>query len=690
MAQSRLITDLVELITPNNDDIFVIVDNTTNPSLSTTKRISYSSLKESLQDMIDVLVTGNASINSSYDDASNTITLSVVADTTVQKTVVSTGGTNVGTRQEVNFIAGSGITLTGADDAGNNRVDMTVTVNPSEISLADLSGAAPLTVDRGGTNATTAAGARTNLGAAKSGANSDIISISGLTTPLSISQGGTSADTALIALKNLQGLKYVTNVGTVGESLIVNDATLSVNEYRAEFKGIKAGSSKASVGTDGNDISIDVNADDVLSAATQNVDLNGFRVTNMAAPVGANDAATRAYVDQVSAGLTVKESVIASTTSSIAATYSGTPAFTLTVTGTGVPSLDGINVTATGTRVLIKDQTTASQNGIYSLTTAAGVGVSAVFTRTADYNSSIEVTAGTFTFVQSGATNGGKQFVQATATPTLDVDDLVFTLLNDATIPDGSITNAKLADMDASLIKGTVTSGTPQDLTADQVVGIVNSSVTLIDAAILPNASTSADGVVQLYDGVDSTSTTLAATANAVKTAYDEVATYAPSKTGVGASGTWNISISGNAATSTAADSVAWSGVTGTPTTVSGYGITDAVTATSTTTLTNKTLGDLKETVYTITDGASVDLDPANGPIQVWTIAANRTPTATNFAEGESMMLMVDDGAAYTITWPTMTWVGGAAPALAASGYTVMELWKVSTTLYGAQVGIVA
>lgn len=110
---------------------------------------------------------------------------------------------------------------------------------------------------------------------------------------------------------------------------------------------------------------------------------------------------------------------------------------------------------------------------------------------------------------------------------------------------------------------------------------------------------------------------------------------------------------------------------------------------TDTQTLTNKTLGDLKETIYTITDGASVDLDPGNGPIQVWTLGASRTATES-FAAGESMLLMIADGTAYTLTWPTTTWVGGSAPTLATSGYTVVELWKVSTTLYGAHVGDVA
>jgi hypothetical protein len=118
----------------------------------------------------------------------------------------------------------------------------------------------------------------------------------------------------------------------------------------------------------------------------------------------------------------------------------------------------------------------------------------------------------------------------------------------------------------------------------------------------------------------------------------------------------------------------------------------DIVGTTDAQTLTNKTLGDLKETVFTVSDGASVDLDPANGPIQQWTLGANRTPTATNFAAGESMLLMVADGTAFAVTWTTMAvvWVGGTAPTLATSGWTVIELWRVGSTTYGARVGDVA
>jgi hypothetical protein len=119
------------------------------------------------------------------------------------------------------------------------------------------------------------------------------------------------------------------------------------------------------------------------------------------------------------------------------------------------------------------------------------------------------------------------------------------------------------------------------------------------------------------------------------------------------------------------------------------------VNATDNQTLSNKTLanvafdGRYAEKVFTIADGASVNLSPENGTIQVWTLGANRSPTASNFNAGESMTLMVNDGSAFTITWPSVTWVNnaGSAPTLNLTGFTVIALWKVGTVLYGALVG---
>ena len=123
----------------------------------------------------------------------------------------------------------------------------------------------------------------------------------------------------------------------------------------------------------------------------------------------------------------------------------------------------------------------------------------------------------------------------------------------------------------------------------------------------------------------------------------------------------------------------------------------------ATETLSNKTLvdpaitGTILEDVFTITDGAGFEVDPGNGSVQLVTLGADRTPQATNFAAGESVTLMVVDGTAYTLTWSHSTWggsgvvwVGGSAPTLATSGYTVLQFWKVGSQIYGANVGDVA
>ena len=134
--------------------------------------------------------------------------------------------------------------------------------------------------------------------------------------------------------------------------------------------------------------------------------------------------------------------------------------------------------------------------------------------------------------------------------------------------------------------------------------------------------------------------------------------------------------------------------------------ITSAVTLTGVQTLTNKTLtapaittptftGTPIEDVYTITDGAAFEIDPANGSDQTIVLGANRTPKATNFQNGQAIALSVDDGTAYTITWTDATfggsgvlWLGssvggGAAPALASTGKTHITLWKRGGQVYG-------
>ena len=95
-------------------------------------------------------------------------------------------------------------------------------------------------------------------------------------------------------------------------------------------------------------------------------------------------------------------------------------------------------------------------------------------------------------------------------------------------------------------------------------------------------------------------------------------------------------------------------------------------------------VANISETVYALTGTA---LDPANGGIQTKTLAANTTFT-DSLSSGESLVLQLEAGASYTVTWPTITWVtssGNTAPTLTAKDTLVF--WKVSTTLYGAYTG---
>lgn len=99
------------------------------------------------------------------------------------------------------------------------------------------------------------------------------------------------------------------------------------------------------------------------------------------------------------------------------------------------------------------------------------------------------------------------------------------------------------------------------------------------------------------------------------------------------------------------------------------------------------------DTVYAITDAAAFAIDPGNGAVQTVTLGASRTPVLANFASGQTVVLGINDGTAYAVTWTSIapTWVRpggtGAAPTLHTTGYTWVLLWKVGATVYAAEVG---
>lgn len=127
----------------------------------------------------------------------------------------------------------------------------------------------------------------------------------------------------------------------------------------------------------------------------------------------ASQKAIKSYVDGVASGLSIKKSVRLGTAAALPAnTYlSGV----ITITATGVLTVDGSTV-ALNDRVLVKDESTAANNGIYTCTTAGAIGVSAVLTRSSDMDVASEI-PGAFTFVEEGSTNSSNGFVVASAGP---------------------------------------------------------------------------------------------------------------------------------------------------------------------------------------------------------------------------------------------------------------------------------
>ena len=125
---------------------------------------------------------------------------------------------------------------------------------------------------------------------------------------------------------------------------------------------------------------------------------------------GANSLVSKEYVDAIKQALDVKDSVRLATTANLSANYNNAGG-TLTNSGSNAAlQLDGVTVVA-GNRILVKDQSSAAENGIYVVTTVGDGSTAWVLTRADDANVSAEMTGGVFTFVEEGTVGADNGYV---------------------------------------------------------------------------------------------------------------------------------------------------------------------------------------------------------------------------------------------------------------------------------------
>lgn len=199
-----------------------------------------------------------------------------------------------------------------------------------------------------------------------------------------------NGDTVIGGVLTVDGTGTSTFNGDVsinGKLTVAKDATVSADMSADNFT-VKGNLLVEGDTTLGNELSDKVNIKG-LAKFDQNIDMNQKRITNLADPTDAKDAVTKGYVDSISQGLDIKDSVRVATVGNI--------------TLSGVQTIDGVSVVA-GDRVLVKDQTTGTQNGIYEVKTGAWV-------RTVDADTSAKINAGMFTFVEEGNTNADSGWV---------------------------------------------------------------------------------------------------------------------------------------------------------------------------------------------------------------------------------------------------------------------------------------
>ena len=225
---------------------------------------------------------------------------------------------------------------------------------------------------------------------------------------------------------NLSGTAAISNANLENPTTTLGSSVLTLGSTQTDVAGL------TSIVID--DITIDGQSI-TTTAANKNINITPHGTGTIIVPSGYEDRAgfqnqslaNKAYVDQVAQGLDTKPSCRVGTTADLSATYNNGTAgvgATLTATSNGALSLDGIT-TSVADRVLVKNQTTASENGIYVVTTVGDGSTAFVLTRATPEDQPAELSGGAFVFVEEGTLNANNGYTFThTGAPTFGTTDL--------------------------------------------------------------------------------------------------------------------------------------------------------------------------------------------------------------------------------------------------------------------------